>query len=162
VGPHAFGHEIRKAQFPLKVHMPANITKYDGSTNLVIWLEDYQLACHMAGIKDDDLVIQFLPVHLAEGARAWLENLHADTIHNLADLQRALVGNFQGTYKRPRSSWDLQRCAHKSGDRVQDYIQRFSQKRNELTDATDVDVVSAFTYGTTNEALVHELGWGQP
>jgi hypothetical protein len=43
-----------------------------------------------------------------------------------------------------------------------DYIQRFSQKRNELLDATDVDIVSAFTYGTRNEALIHELGRGRP
>lgn len=41
-----------------------------------------------------------------------------------------------------------------------DYIWRFSQKRNELPDATYADLVSAFTYGTTNEALVHELGMG--
>jgi hypothetical protein len=35
-------------------------------------------------------------------------------------------------------------------------------KRNELLDATDDDVVSTFTYNTTNEALVHDLGWGRP
>lgn len=43
---------------------------------------------------------------------------------------------------------------------LQDYIRRFSQTRNELLDAIDINVVSAFTYGTTNEALVHELGQG--
>jgi hypothetical protein len=36
----------------------------------------------MAGIKDDHLVIQFLPVHLAEGARAWLVHLSVSTIHD--------------------------------------------------------------------------------
>lgn len=35
---------------------------------------------------------------------------------------------------------------------------RFSQKRNELLDATDLDIVSAFTYDTTYEALIHEPG----
>jgi hypothetical protein len=35
-------------------------------------------------------------------------------------------------------------------------------KRNKLPNATDVDVVRAFTYGTTNEAIVHKLGRGQP
>lgn len=67
MGPHAFRREIRKGQFPPKVHTPANVTKYDGSTTPVIWLEDYWLACRMAGIKDGHLVIQFLPVHLLEG-----------------------------------------------------------------------------------------------
>jgi hypothetical protein len=41
--------------------MPTNISKYDGSTNLDVWLEDYHLACRMAGIKDDCLIIWFLP-----------------------------------------------------------------------------------------------------
>jgi hypothetical protein len=38
--------------------------------------------------------------------------------------------------------------------------EKFSKKRNELPDTTDADVASAFTYGTTNEALAHELGRG--
>jgi hypothetical protein len=40
----------------------------------------------MVGIKDEHLVIQFLPVHLAEGARASLEHLPASTIHDWANL----------------------------------------------------------------------------
>jgi hypothetical protein len=47
-----------------------DISKYDGSTNPSVWLEDYRLACRMAGIKDDCLIIQFLTIHLAEGTRA--------------------------------------------------------------------------------------------
>lgn len=34
--------------------------------------------------------------------------------------------------------------------------------RNELPDTTDADIVSAFTYGTTDEAFVPELGQGRP
>lgn len=48
----------------------ANFSKYDKSSDLGVWLEDYRLACRMVGIKDDHLIIQFLPIHLAEGARA--------------------------------------------------------------------------------------------
>lgn len=39
-GSRAFGHEIRKAQFPTKVRVPANIFKYDGSMNPDVWLKD--------------------------------------------------------------------------------------------------------------------------
>jgi hypothetical protein len=67
--------------FPRR-YVPANITKYDGSTNPSVWLEDYRLVCHMVGIKDDHLVIQFLTIHLVEGARAWLEHLPVGTIHD--------------------------------------------------------------------------------
>lgn len=73
-------------------------------------MEDYRLACRMVGIKGDHLIIQYLPIHLAEGARAWLEHLPSGTIHDWADLRKAFVGNFQGTYKRLGSSWDLNRC----------------------------------------------------
>jgi hypothetical protein len=83
------------------------------------------------------LVIQFLLIHLAKGARACLEHLLVGTMHDWADLRRAFVGNFQGTYKRPGSSWD--------------YIYRLSKKGNELSDTTNADVVSAFTYITTNK-----------
>jgi hypothetical protein len=31
-----------------------------------------------------------------------------------------------------------------------------------LPNATDTDIMSAFTYDTTNEALIHELGQGRP
>lgn len=93
-GPCAFGRKIRKAQFPPKVRASANVTKYDGSMNPSVWLEDYRLACCMVGIKDDHLVIQFLLVHLTEGVTAWLEHLPAGTIHDWADLRRAFIGNF--------------------------------------------------------------------
>lgn len=51
-----------------------------------MWLEDYRLMCRMAGIQDNHLVIQFLPAHLAEEVRAWLEHLSAGTIHDWADF----------------------------------------------------------------------------
>ncbi|WVZ75390.1 hypothetical protein U9M48_023446 [Paspalum notatum var. saurae] len=56
----------------------------------------------------------------------------------------------------------LKGCTQKLRESLRDYIRRFSQKRNELPDVTDSDVVSAFTYGTFNEALIHELGRGWP
>jgi hypothetical protein len=33
----------------------------DRFTNPDVWLEDYHLACRMAGIKDDCIIIWFLP-----------------------------------------------------------------------------------------------------
>jgi hypothetical protein len=57
-------------QFFAKVRAPTNISMYDGSLNPGAWLEDYRLTCCMVGIKYDHLILQFLPFHLAEGARA--------------------------------------------------------------------------------------------
>jgi hypothetical protein len=68
-GPRTFGCAIRKAQYPAKVRALTNISKYDGSSNSGMSLQDYHLACRVAGIKGDYLIIQLLPIHLTEGAR---------------------------------------------------------------------------------------------
>jgi hypothetical protein len=71
---------MRDAHFPKHFWALSNIVKYDGKTNLSIWLEDCCLACR-AGEADDDLfIIQFLPIYLADTARAWLDHLPRNTI----------------------------------------------------------------------------------
>lgn len=99
----------QKSTLPPKVCAPTNISKYDGSMNPDVWLEDYRLACCMVRIKDDYLIILFISIHLAEGARAWLEHLPVEIVHDWANLWKAFIENFEGTYKRPRSSCDLKR-----------------------------------------------------
>ena len=59
---------------------------------------------------EDAVIIRNLPLHLADATRTWLEHLPADQIHNWADLVKIFVGNFHGTYVRPRNSWDLNGC----------------------------------------------------
>ena len=49
--------------------------KYDGETNPNVWLEDYRLACHAGGARDDYFIIKNLLLHLADSARTWLEHL---------------------------------------------------------------------------------------
>ena len=47
-------------------------------------------------------------------------------------------------------------------NRGADNIHRFSKECNELPDIVDADVIGAFIFGTTNEALVHEFGCYKP
>lgn len=75
---------------------PDNFSKYHGSTNPSVWLEDYRLACQMAGIKDDYLIIQFLPIHLVVAAGDWLKHLPTETVRDWADLRKAFVGEGNG------------------------------------------------------------------
>jgi hypothetical protein len=48
----------------------SNVVKYDGKTYLIIWLEDYRLACRAGGEDEDLFIIHFLPIYLADLARA--------------------------------------------------------------------------------------------
>ena len=79
--------------FPMRFRAPPNIVKYSGDTNPAVWLEDFHLACRASGPDDDLFIIQYLPLYLAESARAWLEHLPTDSIHSWAEFKRIFVGN---------------------------------------------------------------------
>jgi hypothetical protein len=153
-GPQAFSQAIRRAPFPARFRAPTTITKYSGETRPELWLADYWLACQPGGADDDNLIIRNLPLFLSDAARAWLEHLPPTQSSNWDDLVKAFAGNFQGTYVRPRNSWDLRSCRQQPGESLREYIRRFSKQRTELPNITDSDVIDAFLAGTTCRDLV--------
>jgi hypothetical protein len=161
-GPQAFSRAIRWAPFPTRFRAPTTITKYSGETRSKLWLADYRLACQLEGMDDDNLIIRNLPLFLSDAARAWLEHLPPAQISNWDDLVKAFARNFQGTYVRPRNSWDLRSCRQQPGESLRDYIRRFSKQRTELPNITDSDVIGAFLAGTTCRDLVSKLGRKTP
>ena len=53
---------------------PINIEAYNGTTDPVVWIEDFILHIHMA--RGDDLhAIKYLPLKLKGLARHWLNSL---------------------------------------------------------------------------------------
>lgn len=100
-GPRVLGKAFRNARVPDRFKHPTNIARYDGDTNLGLWLDDYRLACHSHGARDDDFIIRNLPLYLADTARTWFENLRANEIHCWEDLREIFIGNLQGTYQCP-------------------------------------------------------------
>jgi hypothetical protein len=138
------------------------IVKYNGETDRRVWLNDYRLACQLGGATSDEVIIRSLPLHLADSARTWLEHLPASQIHNWDDLVRTFIGNFQGTYVRPRNSWDLRSCTQKLGESLRDFIRRLSKRCTELPSVAQSEIVHAFLKGTTCRDLVRELGCSPP
>ena len=110
----------------------------------------------------DHFIIQNLPIYVGEHDRARLEFLLHDSIRDWADLKRIFVGNFQGTYVRPRNSWDLKSCQQEPNKSLWDYIIKFSKRCNSLLDVVDADVINAFLSRTTCESLIHKLGCLKP
>jgi hypothetical protein len=53
---------------PCRFHAP-NIEKYDGETDLMIWLVNYQLAMKTASTLDMFFIIQYLPIYLTSSTR---------------------------------------------------------------------------------------------
>jgi hypothetical protein len=127
-----------------------------------VWLNDYRLACQLGGATSDEVIVRNLPLHLADSARTWLEHMLASHIHNWDDLVRTFVGNFQGTYVRPRNSWDLRSYTQKPGESLRDFIRHFSKRCTELPSVAQSEIVHAFLEGTTCRDLVRELGRSPP
>jgi hypothetical protein len=61
-------------------------------------------------------------VLLGDSARTWLKHLPRDKIKRWADLRWVFVGNFQGTYTRPRKKWELRNCNKQPGESLREYI----------------------------------------
>jgi hypothetical protein len=118
-----------------------------------LWLADYRLACQLGGTNDDNLIIRNLPLFLSDAARAWLEHLPHAQIFDWDDLVKAFAGNFQGTYMRPRNSWDLRSCRQQPGESLQEYIWRFSKQCTELPNITDSDVIGRKTPTKASELM---------
>jgi hypothetical protein len=127
-----------------------------------LWLANYRLACQLGGMDDDNLIICNLPLFLSDAARAWLEHLPPAQIFGWDDLVKAFAGNFQGTYMRPRNSWDLRSCRQQPGESLREYIRWFSKQCIELPNITDSDVNGAFLACTTCRDLVSKLGHKTP
>jgi hypothetical protein len=116
----------------------------------------------LGGATDDRVIIRQLPLFLSDTARAWLEDLPLQQIHDWSDLVRVFERNFKGTYMHPGNSWDLRSCKQKPGKSLRDYIQRFSKQHTELPNITDSDVIMTFLSSTTYKELVRELGCSTP
>jgi hypothetical protein len=160
--PQVFCRAIRRAPFPTRFRAPTTIAKYSGETRPELWLADYQLACQLGGVDDDNLIIRNLPLFLSDAARAWLEHLPPAQISDWDDLVKAFAGNFQGTYVRPGNSWDLRSCLQQPGESLREYIWWFPKQRTEMPNVTDSNVIGAFLAGTTCRDLVRKLGRKTP
>jgi hypothetical protein len=157
-----FSREIRTTIFPQRFHQPTSIDKYTGEADPRVWLNYYRLACQLGGATTDEVIIRNLPLHLADSARTWLEHLPPSQIHNWDDLVHTFMGNFQGTYVRPRNSWDLRACTQKPDESLRDFIRCFSKCCTELPSIAQSEIVHAFLEGTTCRDLVRELGRSPP
>ena len=74
---------------------------------------------------------------LKDSASSWLTNLPTESINTWEDLCRCFVTNFKGTYEHGLMYNDLRGVRQKPGETLRKYIQRFSQVRNKIPNATD-------------------------
>nr|ABF99143.1 retrotransposon protein, putative, Ty3-gypsy subclass [Oryza sativa Japonica Group] len=159
-GVAAFTNDLRRVDWPAGFKS-TGIEKYDSTTNPESWLTVYGLAIRAAG-GDSKAMANYLPVALADSARSWLHGLPRGTIGSWAELRDHFIANFQGTFERPGTQFDLYNVVQKSGESLRDYIRRFSELRNKISDITDDVIIAALTKGIRHEDLVGKFGRKPP
>lgn len=85
---------------------PTKCDKYEGTTDLALWISDYILVVQVAN-DDDYHPVKYMPLMLKGSARAWLRILPPRSIQSWEDLQVEFMANFRGTYIRPADASDL-------------------------------------------------------
>jgi hypothetical protein len=140
---------------------PINIESYDGTTDPVVWIEDFLLHIHMA--RGDNLhAIKYLPLKLKGPARYWLNSLPENSIGSWEDLEDAFRDNFQETYVRPPDADDLSHIVQQPGESARELWTRFLVKKNQIVDCPDAEALAAFKHSVRDEWLARHLGQEGP
>ena len=160
IGIKAYSTQLRRVSWPQNFK-PAGIEKYEGNTDPREWLAVYELAIEAAG-GDTGVMANYLPIALSPAARSWLMGLPDRTIETWDDLRTQFIGNFQATYDRPGTEWDLAQVKQEKGESTRKYIQRFCNKRNTIPDIQDHAVIRSFIDGLRNDRLFEKLARSQP
>jgi hypothetical protein len=98
VGCAALADHLRVVAWPSKIrpHLPE---KYDGSTNLLEFLQVYITAITGVG-GNDAIMASYFHVALTGPARTWLMNLTPGTIQSWGELCALFSVNFASTYQQ--------------------------------------------------------------
>nr|CAB3476548.1 unnamed protein product [Digitaria exilis] len=151
---------IRVSSFPRKFK-PPGITNFDGKQDPNIWLRRYSSAIEASG-GDDISKMLYFPVAMEQGPLTWLESLHPDSIDSWHALKKAFVSNYQGSFERPGSKYELRACKQKPDESLRDYNRRFFAIKASCVPIPDSEVIDYFQEGMTDRSLFRDFGHNRP
>jgi len=153
VGPRCFGHCIREEETPKGIKLAGNLKAYNGVEKPNTWLQDFFGAVQFAGGTPGN-ACRLLPLYLTGPARQWLADLPEKSIHNWFDLEDAFNHNFEGTYKRPYTAGDLQRCIQKKEESSREFLSRWLDMKNSCEGIGDETAILAYINGLERGSLL--------
>ena len=107
VGCRAFTTELRSVAWPCKFK-PDLPPRYDDTPDPAEFLQLYELGIKGAN-GDENVMANWFPMALKDGARTWLLNLAPGTISSWDEMRTRFIANFQGTRDRPPAVSDMRR-----------------------------------------------------
>jgi hypothetical protein len=149
-----FSCRLRTIRYP-KDFKPA-IEKYNGHSDLSIWLKMYNIAARASG-GNEDHIAGYFPLVMGKAPLLWLDNLSAECITSLVTLSRLFMTNYQATYNRPGNAHHLTRVRMRRDDTLREYTNRYFENRNTLAGVKDEDVIAYYKKGITNIKLFEKI-----
>jgi hypothetical protein len=151
---------LKRVYWPLNFK-PSRIEKYDGSTIPAEWLEVYELTIEAAG-GDSYVMANYLPVCLSSFLRTWLLRLPMGSVHSWSHLCLLFTSYFHAMCARLGVDWDLASVIQKKGESLQEFIQRFCNKRNIIPEVNDKSITMFYKKGLRDPALIRKLTMKNP
>ncbi|XP_062213675.1 uncharacterized protein LOC133914622 [Phragmites australis] len=90
-------------------------------------------------------------------AWSWLFNLPPNPIRSWAELKDQFIANFQGTFEHLGTKNHLHQLNQGKDESLQDFIWRFGDGHNTISDISDESVIIAFKRGIKDIDLVTKL-----
>ena len=84
----------------------------------------------------------------------WIDDLLERSICNWLDMQEAFTKNFEGTYKRPCTIGDLQRCLQEKDETSRAYLSRWLGMKNSCAGVHAQTTMDAFIDGMERVMLL--------
>ena len=80
--------------------------------------------------------------------------------HNrfLGELFDHFITNFQGTFERPSTHFELYNVIQRPDESLRDYIWRFSEQHSKISDITNDNIIVVFKKGVRNNLLAGMFG----
>jgi hypothetical protein len=99
----------------------------------------------------------YFPLVMGDAPSLWLNNLPAGSITSWDDLSQAFTSNFQATYNRSGSAFNLGRVTMKADEKLQDYTNRFFENRNTCVGVRDDQVVDSYKKGLKDRKVFEKI-----
>jgi hypothetical protein len=138
--------EALKAVIWPKSFRTSEIKSYDGKADPEHWITLYEVAVQAAG-GDEYVMANYLPVVLDNTVTTWLLRQRPGSIHSWAQLRQMFIDHFKPTCVQPGSKYALKQIRLRPKESLRQYIRRFSETWNRVTDISPETAVDAFING---------------
>ena len=135
---------------------PVVPVKFEGTTNPKEFLALYTTAM-VAAKADDKIMANWFPMALKGTALSWLMHLPKESIRSWTELCTHFVSAFQGGFKRPGTIIQLHAIVQGKGERLREFMLRFSQVAHTIPEAEDAAIIGAFMMNVRDRKMREEV-----